>query len=117
MRALTVKQPFAAQIAYGIKKIEYRTWKTDYRGPMLITASAAPKSLVLSTGQTIPSGCMVCVVELIKITGEEGDYKWHFKKPRPVVPARIKGKLQLWECDDSTIDYLPPDMEWMDYQP
>ena len=40
MKAISIKQPFASLIAYGIKDIENRTWKTDYRGKVYIHASA-----------------------------------------------------------------------------
>ncbi|MCE9533962.1 MAG: ASCH domain-containing protein [Planctomycetes bacterium] len=39
MKALTIKQPWAGLIAAGIKPIENRTWRTWYRGPLLIHAS------------------------------------------------------------------------------
>lgn len=39
MKALTIKQPWASLIVHGIKDIENRTWRTDYRGPLLIHAS------------------------------------------------------------------------------
>lgn len=40
MKAISIKQPFASLIAYGIKDIENRTWKTNYRGKVYIHASA-----------------------------------------------------------------------------
>lgn len=39
MKAISIKQPYAYLIASGKKTIETRTWKTDYRGPLLICAS------------------------------------------------------------------------------
>ena len=42
MKTLTVKQPWASLIVEGIKDIENRTWKTNFRGRMLIHASAKP---------------------------------------------------------------------------
>lgn len=39
-KVLTVSQPYAFLIAAGIKPIENRTWKTNYRGKILIHASA-----------------------------------------------------------------------------
>jgi len=39
MKALSVRQPYASLICYGVKTVENRTWKTDYRGRMLIHAS------------------------------------------------------------------------------
>lgn len=38
MKVLTLKQPWATLIALGEKKIETRSWKTNYRGPLLIHA-------------------------------------------------------------------------------
>ena len=39
MKALTIKQPWSTLIVDGIKDIENRTWKTNYRGRILIHAS------------------------------------------------------------------------------
>jgi len=39
MKALTVQQPWATLEAIKAKKIETRSWKTDYRGPLAIHAS------------------------------------------------------------------------------
>ena len=38
MKALTVKQPWASLIVTGVKDIENRTWKTNFRGRLLIHA-------------------------------------------------------------------------------
>lgn len=39
MKALSIKQPWASLIAHGIKDIENRTWKTNFRGRIYIHAS------------------------------------------------------------------------------
>lgn len=39
MKALSIKQPWASLIASGIKNIENRTWKTNFRGRIYIHAS------------------------------------------------------------------------------
>ncbi|MCQ8194669.1 ASCH domain-containing protein [Streptomyces rugosispiralis] len=36
--ALTIRQPWAALIAYGDKRVENRVWASQYRGPLLIHA-------------------------------------------------------------------------------
>jgi len=36
MKAITLYQPWATLVALGKKKIETRSWKTDYRGPLAI---------------------------------------------------------------------------------
>lgn len=50
MKAISIKQPWASLmftpnkttgIIEGLKSIETRTWRTSYRGPLLICASAA----------------------------------------------------------------------------
>jgi hypothetical protein len=38
-KVLSIKQPYAMLICAGIKTVENRTWKTDYRGKLLIHAS------------------------------------------------------------------------------
>lgn len=39
MKALTLTQPWATLIAIGAKRIETRSWGTDYRGPLAIHAA------------------------------------------------------------------------------
>lgn len=46
MKALTLYQPWASAIAAGIKRIETRSWRTHYRGPLAIhAAKGVPKSI------------------------------------------------------------------------
>jgi len=40
MRLLTVRQPWASLIVRGTKRVENRSWRTDYRGDIAIIASA-----------------------------------------------------------------------------
>lgn len=40
MKALTLQQPWASLVMMGAKKFETRSWKTEFRGPLLIHASA-----------------------------------------------------------------------------
>lgn len=39
MKALSIKQPYAYLIATGVKDIENRTWKTNFRGRIYIHAT------------------------------------------------------------------------------
>ncbi|HFC8533055.1 TPA: ASCH domain-containing protein [Neisseria lactamica] len=43
MKALSVRQPYAFLIGNCEKSIELRSWKTDYRGDLLICASKSEK--------------------------------------------------------------------------
>lgn len=45
VKALTLTQPWATLVALGEKQIETRSWRTHYRGPLVIhAAKALPKS-------------------------------------------------------------------------
>lgn len=39
MKAISIRQPWAWLIAHGHKDIENRSWRTNYRGPVLIHAA------------------------------------------------------------------------------
>lgn len=53
-KALSIKQPWASLIAHGIKDIENRTWKTNFRGRIYIHACTPRKFEVqLTDEQTI----------------------------------------------------------------
>ncbi len=70
MRALSVRQPHANRIAAGAKRVELRTWATPYRGDLLICAGKqidreAALRLRLPTSECGPTGCAVCVVDLV----------------------------------------------------
>lgn len=39
MKALTLWQPWAGAMALGVKEVETRGWRLDYRGPLCIHAS------------------------------------------------------------------------------
>lgn len=38
MKVITLKQPWSTLVAEGYKKYEFRTWKTNYLGKILINA-------------------------------------------------------------------------------
>lgn len=42
MKALSVRNPWANDIVYGVKTVEWRSWYTNYRGPLLICSTAKP---------------------------------------------------------------------------
>jgi hypothetical protein len=41
VRVLSVRQPWALLLAFGLKQYETRDWRTHYRGPLAIHASAS----------------------------------------------------------------------------
>ena len=52
MKTISIRQPFASLICCGIKTIENRSWKTTYRGKLLIHASG--KALSWPTFDFLP---------------------------------------------------------------
>ncbi len=101
MRALSVKQPYAEEIAAGEKKREYRTWKAGavVGGDLLIVASRSPGEGYAGEAQ----GVAICVVHVTKISGAPGDYAWHLSNPRRVDPEPIKGYAALFHVADERI--------------
>lgn len=109
MKALSVKQPWAGLIATGVKTIETRTWKTNYRGPLLICASASPKSEF--------SGKAVCVVTLVdcrEMTKSDeaaaccqiypNAKAWVLRDVQLIEPFPVKGQLRIFEVNWLCLD-------------
>ncbi len=47
MKVLSLLQPWATLVVMGVKKIETRSWRSAYRGELLIHASSGKKGAVL----------------------------------------------------------------------
>jgi hypothetical protein len=75
VKAITLTQPYATAIALGIKRVETRGWRTDYRGPLAIHASRAWTKVERDFAATerglgrlperIPLGAVVCTARLV----------------------------------------------------
>jgi ASCH domain-containing protein len=123
MKALTVKQPWASLIISGIKDVENRSIRTNYRGPLAIHVAKAratayvpghwPDEAYLPgiTAWTFNSysGHVIGTVELIDcVQGHESPWaiadQWHWVLASPVefdVPRRATGRLGIWNWDGS----------------
>ncbi len=68
MKVITIKQPFATLIAEGLKRYEFRTWKTKYRGDILIHAGKSVDKKAMkkfaSLGLSYPTGCILAKAHL-----------------------------------------------------
>lgn len=125
MKALSLRPEWAMQVLQGIKTVECRTWKTDYRGDLLICASSRKFSGAIDRRA-------LCVVNLAKIepfkpkhlkpAGMQGfecpndSYAWVFDALYFIKPFEVKGKLHLFDVDDSLIEYQTEDYkayEWL----
>ena len=84
VKTLSVRQPFASLICYGVKAVENRTWKTDYRGRLLIHASG--DELALHGLQSMPKSFADKVIFF-----EDADYDTYLKD----APSSIKSLFNL----------------------
>ena len=106
-KALTVKQPYAEDLANGVKTIELSKCRTKYRGDVLVCSSKNPKMPPLM------SGCALALVELYDVkpvsefTPEDWNatrvpvekrasikygYGWLFRNPRRVIEFPVNGR-------------------------
>ena len=99
MKALSVRGDYIMDMIAGKKKIEYRTWKTNYRGPILM-CSTAKKVAGAAPGYAI------CVVNLksIQYFPLEGFYHWNIELAIVIKPIHVKGQLKLFNVDDNLIE-------------
>lgn len=104
MKALSIKAGYAMQIARRRKLIEYRSWGTDYRGPLLIHASSKKDRCgVIYDGEPIKiiPGHIIAMTALDRVEWSEGDrcYHWILVGTQLIRPIPQKGRLHLWEYD------------------
>jgi len=129
MKVLSIKEPFASLINNGTKKIETRSWKTNYRGELFIHASGKNIAKEFLTNNTVLNlienmnmnyGNIICrgnlidcvymdekFIEYIKQSPIEyscgeykiGRYAWIFENIEPIYPIPAKGHLNIWNFD------------------
>lgn len=126
MKAISIKQPWASLVAAGHKTVECRTWKTHYRGPLLICSSKG--DFEINDGLIAPGGMALGVVELIDVRPmTKADlepaylpedwhndalkgFAWHVKKLYEIKPFPVTGKLNLFSVDTG-LERLPPQFQ------
>ena len=127
MKAITIKQPFASLIAAGLKEYEFRTWKTNYRGEILIHAGKSIDKDAMKKFESLkleyPTGCIIAkakltdcvpVTEAVKEklreknflvysgTTESADwngYGFKLENVEAMEPILVNGMLGLWEYE------------------
>ena len=69
MKVLSIREPYATLIKDGIKTIETRSWKTNYRGKILIHACKTKQKIKEEIKPLIKSnlcyGKIICVADLV----------------------------------------------------
>lgn len=129
MKVLTVKQPWATLIVEGIKKYEFRSWKTKYRGEILIHAGLSEEKEEMEKFKSLnidfPKGKIIGIVNIVdclllddslnkQIISEYNvaygnkyrmGYAWKLDGARKIkLDKEVKGKLGLWNLDSKDID-------------
>ena len=124
MKVLTLKQPWATLVAEGIKKYEFRSWKTNYRGKILIHAGTGIDKKELEKYKDLnlefPSKRILAEVEIedcLEINDElnkniiaekniaygskyRTGYAWKLTNSKKInYDKEVKGQLGLWNID------------------
>ena len=125
MKVLTIKEPWASLIIDGYKKYEFRSWKTNYRGKILIHAGLSLEKDMLKRFENYNLDCKCgfiigeadlvdCILVDDKFNKELRDidpiiygrsnhvetYAWKLENIKKFdTPIPCKGKLGLWNYD------------------
>ncbi|HAB67373.1 MAG TPA: hypothetical protein DCE23_08400 [Firmicutes bacterium] len=124
MKVLTLKQPWASLVANGYKVYEFRSWKTKYRGEILIHAGCGVDKewleKVKDYGIDFPKKKILCKVvledcieiddklnkEILKLDknvyGEKirDGYAWKLGKVTKLeIEEKVNGQLGIWNYD------------------
>lgn len=129
MRTLSVRPVWAWCMFHAErakrKDVENRSWRTHYRGPLLIHASQTLRDIgydcdaadrILRPGQVpdlVDIGAIVGRVILVDCVRNHRSrwalkncWNWVLSDPEPCDPVECNGKLGLWEYDPSGLLWL-----------
>ena len=127
MKVITIKQPYATLIAEGLKQYEFRTWKTNFRGEILIHAGKGVNKEEMKKYPNLefPSGCIIASVNITDCIKVDDSFRKQLKKENELVyyhqinskddniyafklenvkklkQININGKLSLWDYEGS----------------
>jgi len=132
LRVLTVRQPYATLIVRGIKGVENRSRRTNYRGLLLIHAGKvfgragneavldiiathninAIDAMLLSSPICAPRGVILGQVDLVDCVqdsdsewAEPGMWHWLLENPQPFPePIPYKGRQGLWKITAAELE-------------
>lgn len=118
MRAITLVQPWAWGVIHGPKRIENRSWRTSYRGRILIHAGRSVNDvgwafLPAPEPRLLPQGCLIGSVEIYDVVPLDavrddplafGPYCWLLRDPRPLPrPIPWRGRPGIFEVPEEII--------------
>ena len=130
--ALSVLQPWAALIAGGAKRIEYRKWPPSIELPEICLIQAGKKRpsaqyladevetqvrkwaepdrrkarRILDAPDNWEYGALVALVRFSRFTGNRPRYQWHIDKVQRVAATPVKGQLRLFKVPVAKVKLL-----------
>lgn len=108
MKALSVRQPWADLIVTGQKAIETRSWRTAYRGRLLIHASRHGSTPGAIVGEVTLIDCIPVDTLSPAVLRDEapfgdfspGRFAWLLRDAQQyATPIPARGRLGLWTFD------------------
>jgi len=122
VKILSIRQPWASLIVDGHKDIENRTWRSHYRGLVLIHAAKRAQSkgarafvektfgivppLDLPRGGIVGMATLVDCFEIHSSRWFEGPYGWKFTNPQPLPFIPEKGMLSFFRPSVALLEQL-----------
>jgi hypothetical protein len=114
MKAITIYPEYCSDIYNGDKTIECRTWKTNYRGELLICAAKRPTPgficgyayFTVKLTDIEPFTETHLQAACLDVMPDVPTYAWHFEDRQPVYPFPVRGKMGMFDVDDSLIKYV-----------
>ncbi len=119
IKALTIRQPWAELVLRGRKPFELRTWRTKYRGPLVIHAAAKIDAWDARHFRLNPERLTTSAFVGFAILSDVRPYSradarllkkrragygffphnlsWVLEKPRRISPIKAKGQLGLFD--------------------
>lgn len=111
MKGLSIREPWATLILQGIKTIETRTWKTDYRGKLLLCCSLMDSENKKAKSDIAGKAFATAILKDVQpMTAEherlaccavyDGAYSWFLEDITAIEPVAIKGALSLFKIPE-----------------
>ena len=104
MKVLTIKEPWATLIINGYKKYEFRSWKTNYRGKILIHAGKSTDkeafSRVKDYNLEINNGSIIGECNITECILVDDAFDKKLRKENPVIYRNNHIGMYAWKLDN-----------------
>jgi len=105
MKVLTVREPWASLIVNGYKKYEFRSWKTNYRGKILIHTSSLMDKDMLDKFKDYNldyiTGAIIGEAEIVDCILVDKEFNDELREINPVVYGRSNHvETYAWKLDN-----------------